>query len=124
MGGGKKVLVVDDDDAIRRLLHELLADAGYEVEFARSGNEALARAARIRPDVILLDNLMPDGDGTMFATAYGKTPEPRAPIVACAANNATEWGAKIGAAASVQKPFDIDHLLETVERLAARRTGS
>ncbi len=124
MSGGKKVLVVDDDDAIRRLLHELLADAGYEVEFAHSGNAALARVAQIRPDVILLDNLMPDGDGTMFATAYAKTPAPRAPIVACAANNATEWGERIGAAASVQKPFDIDHLLETVERQAARRTGS
>jgi two-component system, chemotaxis family, chemotaxis protein CheY len=114
LGAKKRVLVIEDDEAIRRLLQDLLVEAGYEVDLAKSGNEGLARVGQLRPDVILLDKLMPDGDGPTFANAYAKTPGPRAPIIAVGAGDSFEWAAEIGAAAVVQKPFDIDELLDVV----------
>src|SRR5579859_967685 len=119
----RRILIVDDDDAIRQLLTELLIDAGYVVDQARGGREGLERAAASPPDVILLDKLMPDGDGTTFATEYARTSGPHAPILAlCASRDGPEWAAKIRAAAYVLKPFDIDELLALVARHAP--TGS
>lgn len=118
-----RVLVVDDDDAIRQLLIDLLTDAGYVADQARGGREGLLRVAAAPPDVILLDKLMPDGDGTMFATEYAKTKGPHAPVLAlCASKDGAEWSAAIRAAAYVLKPFDIDDLLALVAKHA--RSGS
>jgi CheY-like chemotaxis protein len=119
----RRVLIVDDDDAIRQLLGEILADAGYVVDQARGGREGLERVAAAAPDVILLDQLMPDGDGTMFATAYAKREPPHAPILAiCASKDGEAWSKAIRAAAYVLKPFDIDDLLALVAQHA--RSGS
>ncbi|MDE3113593.1 MAG: response regulator [Chloroflexota bacterium] len=118
MGGGdaRRVLVVDDDDAIRQLLVDLLSDAGYRVEEARGGREALEKVRDGgRPDVILLDKLMPDGDGTMFAETYARLPGRHAPIVGlCASRDGEQWATRIGAVAHVVKPFDIEHLLSII----------
>ena len=114
MGEAKRVLVVEDDDAIRTLLSDLLAEAGYDVQTARGGREALGRVERAEPDLILLDHVMPEGDGTEFARAYAKR-KGRAPIIAlCAARDGDVWARTIGAAAHIVKPFDIDALLATV----------
>ncbi|MBU6424387.1 MAG: response regulator transcription factor [Chloroflexota bacterium] len=123
MGGGSpRVLVVDDDDAIRQLLVDLLSDAGYRVDEAHGGHDALDKARNGHPDVILLDKLMPDGDGTAFATAYAGSPGPHAPIVGlCAARDGEAWSSEIGAAAYVVKPFDIQHLLSVVAEQVPRR---
>lgn len=115
MGGARRILVVEDDAAIRQLVTELLSESGYHVTTAATGREGLERAAAAQPDLILLDKLMPDGDGTAFAVGYGKTAGPRAPIVAlCAARDGPEWADEIGAATYVVKPFDIDTLLDVV----------
>jgi DNA-binding response OmpR family regulator len=111
--GGKRILLAEDDDAILQLVTDVLTDAGYEVAQARSGSEALERAAVWRPDLILLDKSMPGG-GTAFAIAY-RTERTRAPIVGLsAAIDAESWAASIGAATYIAKPFDIDTLLSTV----------
>lgn len=115
MGGGKRILLVEDDAAIRQLVTELLTESGYDVTAAATGREGLDRAAAAPPDLILLDKLMPDGDGTAFAVGYGRSAGPRAPIVAlCASRDGREWAEEIGAATYVVKPFDIDTLLEVV----------
>ncbi len=115
MGGGKRILLVEDDAAIRQLVTELLTESGYQVTAATSGRDGLERAATARPDLILLDKLMPDGDGTTFATGYAEMVGPRAPIVAlCAARDGREWADEIGAATYVVKPFDIETLLGVV----------
>ncbi len=122
-GGRQRVLVVDDDDAIRQLLVDLLADAGYEVEQARGGRDALGKVGHFGPDLILLDKLMPDGDGTMFATGYAKTPGRHAPIVGlCASKDGPQWSIEIGAVAHVVKPFDIDDLLSVITEQAPARS--
>lgn len=115
MGGGKRILLAEDDDAIRQLVTDLLTEAGYDVSQARNGTEALERVAVWRPDLILLDQRMPGSDGTEFARGYEKTRPPRAPIIAlCAAIDAEAWARSIGAAAYLVKPFDIDTLFATV----------
>ena len=128
MVGGKRVLLVEDDDAIRQLVRDLLSDAGYDVSEARSGNEGLQIAREVRPDLVILDRLMPDGDGTAFALGYRRMPGPHAPIIAlCAAREGPEWSRAIDAAAHIGKPFDIDRLLATVDEVLAGRdlrTGS
>ena len=105
-----RVLVVDDDREIRALVVEVLRDAGLAVTTAADGNEALAEAARLSPDVIILDRLMPGMDGTEFARLYRATGQP-APIIAfCAARDAAEWARSIAAVGFIGKPFDVKDL--------------
>jgi signal transduction histidine kinase len=105
-----RVLVVDDDPDIRALVIEVLRDTGLTVASARDGEEALAEARRMRPDVILLDKLMPGMDGTEFASVYRATGR-AAPIIAfCAARDAAQWAAAIGAVSYIGKPFDVKDL--------------
>ena len=113
--GARRVLVIEDDDAIRALIHEVLADDGYDVHEARTGNDGLQRVGEVRPDVILLDKLMPDGDGTSFAQQYLARKGSHAPIVALsAAADASDWASRIGAAAYLAKPLAIEDLLSVV----------
>lgn len=114
--GGKRILLIEDDAAIRQLVTDLLTDSGHHVLAAASGRQGLERVGAFRPDLIILDKLMPDGDGTMFATGYRKMRGRRAPIIAlCATRDGPEWATAIGAAKYVTKPFDIDALLQAVQ---------
>jgi CheY-like chemotaxis protein len=74
----------------------------------------------LAPDVILLDMRMPVMDGWQFASAYRELPGPRARVVAMtAARDAARSGAEIGADGNLAKPFELDDLLNLVDRLAA-----
>ena len=59
----KKILVVDDEEHIRELYRDELAEEGYKVELARDGNDALSKIAAFRPDLVTLDVKMPGIDG-------------------------------------------------------------
>ena len=59
----KKILVVDDEEAIRLLYKEELTEAGYEVDVAQGGAEALRKLQQVRPDVMTIDLRMPGMDG-------------------------------------------------------------
>ena len=109
-GRAGRVLVVDDDPDICALVTEVLRDAGLIVASAKEGREALAEAGRMRPDVILLDKLMPGMGGTEFASVYRATGEATPIIAFCAARDAAEWAAAIGAVAYIGKPFDVKDL--------------
>ena len=118
----RRILVIEDDEAIRTLVREVLLDAGFDVSDARSGNDGLVRVGTVRPDLILLDKLMPDGDGTAFAGAYHARKGPHAPIVALsAAADASEWAAHIGASAYLAKPLDIENLVTVVKAELAKK---
>ncbi|MEK7570946.1 MAG: response regulator [Patescibacteria group bacterium] len=56
-----RILVVDDDDAIRALFSQKLKNTGYDVSLASSGEEGLSQASQVHPDLILLDILLPGG---------------------------------------------------------------
>jgi CheY-like chemotaxis protein len=115
--GQKRVLVVDDDASIRELLSSAFEDDGYEVMPAMNGQDALSVCERWRPDVIVLDLMMPVMDGWTFAKRLRERDE--IPIVVLsAANDVMRHAKTIGAADVVGKPFDLDQLLPKVARAA------
>jgi CheY-like chemotaxis protein len=112
-----QVLVVEDDDGIGESLVELLELEGYEVRWARDGVDGLALMHERRPDLILLDLLMPRMDGFQFRTVQKSEPEYRdVPVIILSAHARAD---EVDAADFVQKPFDIPALLSTVERHCA-----
>ncbi|HEX2188889.1 MAG TPA: sigma-54 dependent transcriptional regulator, partial [Longimicrobiaceae bacterium] len=121
-----RILVVDDERTLRRVLASLLADAGYEVLAAGSGSEALAQAPGFRPDLALLDLRLGGMDGveTMEALRAALAPAEPAFIIMTAhgtIGSAVE-AVRRGALDYVTKPFDNDALQVAVERaLEVRR---
>src|SRR5438067_9671769 len=116
-----RVLVVEDEPAIRMFLVDALQDEGYEVVAAANGVQALELLAgqQWRPDVIVLDMLMPAMDGMAFAEAYRQSPEPHAPIVVVTAYRAEGRRATdAGADEVLLKPIELETLLEQVARHA------
>ena len=119
-GTGPTVLVCDDDPSVRRVVAGLLAQRGYRTVPAASGAEAVELAARERPDVILLDLLMPDMSGWATAAALKERPETREiPIVVASALPAEGEEPVPGTDVRVEKPFDEASLFEALERALA-----
>jgi two-component system, chemotaxis family, chemotaxis protein CheY len=120
----RPILVVDDDESLRRLVVGLLTEEGYAVLDAADGAGALARARAAAPGLILLDLRMPGMDGWEFARRYRARPGPHAPLVcvtaAVDAAAVAARGAQVGAVASLGKPFDLEELLALVRRYAPR----
>jgi CheY-like chemotaxis protein len=111
----RRVLVVDDDRDIRELLVELLASEGYEVASAADGRRALAEARSRRPDVILLDLMMPVMSGWEFREAQLRDPELAGiPVVVV-----TAFEDSLDGTALLRKPFLVEDVLDAVQRLAA-----
>ena len=115
------VLVVDDDPSIRLMLKEVLRDEGYTVSVAANGREALAQLEHDRPDLILLDLMMPEMDGRQFCREIAprqQSPEERVPVMVLTADRASrEEVRSLGVDGYVTKPFDLDKLLDEVARL-------
>lgn len=121
---GPRVLVVDDEPQIQRLLSVALSAAGYEVISAETGAEALHMAATKAPDVIVLDLGLPDRDGKEVLSlirAFAETPV----IVLSARDRETEKIAALdlGADDYVEKPFGIGELTARL-RAALRHRAS
>jgi two-component system, OmpR family, KDP operon response regulator KdpE len=116
-----RLLVVDDDAALRRVLEVHLAARGYQVDLAATGESAV-RLARRRPDLIVLDLMLPDLDGLEVIT-YVRTFS-AVPIVVISARETQEATAEAlsaGADDYVVKPFGIDDL---VARIRAALVGA
>ena len=113
-----RVLLVEDDAGIRSVMADVLADEGYEVREAGDGYEALAVLDRWRPDLIVLDLMMPNLDGFGFRRAQRARPDARdIPILVVTAR--PSLGAEVealDAAAVIPKPFDVDTLVVRVEQ--------
>jgi CheY-like chemotaxis protein len=110
-----RVLIIEDDADIREALAELLQAAGYECAGAANGAEGLVQVRRQRPDVILLDLMMPVMDGWQFrAHQRWDATMSDIPIVVM---SASERGGDLeGAAACLPKPYSVDDLLDAVAR--------
>jgi CheY-like chemotaxis protein len=110
-----RVLVIDDDPAIRETVTECLEDEGYRVVTAADGAQGLTAAERERPDVILLDMNMPVLDGWEFARRYRALLEHPARIVCMtAADDVRQRCRDIGADGCLPKPFNLDALYRVV----------
>jgi two-component system KDP operon response regulator KdpE len=109
---GQRILIVDDDLHIRRLLQSTLGRAGYEAIEATTAAEALERARAMRPDAILLDLGLPDRDGLEIVQLLrAQVP---VPILVISARDATDQkvaALDLGAHDYVTKPFDSEEVL-------------
>ena len=121
MSEAKRILVVDDDRAIRTLLSDALDLEGYTVITATNGAEALAKMDGAMPDAIVLDLMMPVMDGRTFLQHCHADPRYAGMpvLVLSASHNLTELAPELGARACMAKPFDVDVLLAVVDRLVA-----
>lgn len=111
-----KILVVDDDPAIRMLYKEELEEEGYEVVVASSGKEALELFEKEMPDLVTLDILMPDMDGIQLLRKM-KEMRPRLPIIMSTAYDYRDDFAVWASEAYVVKSSDTTELKETIRRL-------
>jgi DNA-binding response OmpR family regulator len=114
------VLVVDDDPMLRDILVTALKDEGYAVRTARNGREALAVLEAWRPNLILLDLMMPDMDGWSFrARQLTLDGHAEIPVIVLSAGPNLRFGVDVlRATAIIPKPFDLDLLLAAVAKLA------
>lgn len=120
----KRVLIIEDDPETRACVAFALSMAGHAVEEAKDGLEGLRVAGETRPDLILLDLMMPTMDGRQFRAAQQLDPElARIPVIVTSAVATLEYAGMEGVAAAFQKPFDLDLLLEAVDRSSPQRRG-
>jgi two-component system, cell cycle response regulator DivK len=122
-----RALVVDDYADAREMYAEFLSFKGFEVIQAQNGLQAVAQAASLLPDFVVLDLALPDIDGIEVTRRLKKAPETAAiPIIMLTANaqpRMLEEARKVGCAAVVVKPCTPEELLEIVQGLAKVRTG-
>src|SRR5438270_9141853 len=111
----KRILIVDDDDAIRALLFTILRRRRFAVDGARNGVDALARLRKCTYSVMLLDLMMPMKSGWEVLDELKKLPAAERPIVIVltAGNEPRDLDPSI-VAGSIRKPFDVDLLMATV----------
>lgn len=118
-----RILIVDDDVTIQQLLEVNLELEGYEVQIAGNGEDALRQVGEWRPDLVLLDVMMPKLDGREVCRRIKSSPDTAGtPIVflsARAQDMDVNAGLELGASAYVRKPFDPVELLEVIEKVLA-----
>ena len=115
----KRVLVVDDEMPIRSAAMHILRRAGYEVEAAVDGFDALQRLRHTPADAVLLDMKMPLLDGFGFLQACRADPalEPTAVVLMSADDQLVRRGLEMGGAKFVSKPFAVADLLGALEEV-------
>ncbi len=120
----RRVLIVDDEPNIVTSLEFLMRGSDYDVRVARNGEEALQIAESFRPDVVLLDVMMPQRSGFEVCRKIRENPRLRdAKIVMLTAKGRDvekEKGLDLGANAYVTKPFSTKELMNTVRGLLPR----
>ena len=121
----KKILIVDDQKGVRRLLEELFKKDGWEVQLAADGKEAIQRADEFLPDIVLMDMKMHNMNGLeasriilnnisdldiIMMTAYGEM-------------DVVKEALDAGVKKCITKPFDIINLRDTVNQMAAGKVS-
>jgi CheY-like chemotaxis protein len=123
------ILIVDDDDDIRRVLRRILETDGHVVVDCANGQDALHAMGARRPDLVITDVYMPEMDGIEFLV-HLRERDPDLPVLAVSggslatADFVLEDASQLGANAVLSKPFDIDEMRRTVRRLLAGGSSS
>ena len=117
----KKILIVDDSPSDRQYLSEKLVKQGYQCVTAETGAEAVAKSKTERPDLILMDVIMPDTNGYEATRAITRDEATRnIPVIICTGKNQSTdrlWGLRQGAKDYLTKPIDVDALIEKIHAL-------
>src|SRR6185503_7254485 len=117
-GKNSTILVVDDDDSIRSLLQQELSEAGYIIDQATNGKEALECVRKNRPDLIILDVMMPEMNGFDVAAILKNDPQTMdIPIIVLSIVQDKARGFRIGVDRYLTKPIDTVQLFEEVGNL-------
>ncbi len=118
----RNILVVDDNPNLRELLRQQLGDLGFHVLLANDGIEGVRLARTARPDLIILDIMMPEISGFDVAAMLKSDPDTRGiPIVVLTIVEDAERGYRIGVDSYLQKPHDIGMLAGEIQRVLAGR---
>ena len=117
----KNVLVVDDSSTDRHLLTELLKKHGYSVSIATSGEEAIVKAKQEKPDLILMDIVMPGMSGFEATRSISRDAETSGiPVIICSTKGQETdkaWGLRQGAKDYMVKPVNEKVLIEKLKAL-------
>ena len=116
----RKILVVEDSSTIRKVISITLSQKGYEIIEAGDGLEALSKLNEARPDLILLDIILPKMDGYQILSIIRENPEfKNIPVIMLTSKDGIinkVKGKVAGSSAYLTKPFDPAKLVETIER--------
>ena len=119
----KRILLVDDDFEIIESLRMLLEAKGYTILVARDGNQGLAMAEREDPDLMILDMMMPKRSGFLVLEKLRRSRPVPLKIIMITANEGSRhkaYAEMLGVDDYIRKPFAMDRLLESVERLVGK----
>lgn len=117
----KSILIVDDSATDRQYLSDLLAKNGYNVTTAQNAEEAFAKAKQLRPDLVLMDVVMPGLNGFQATRTLAKDEATKQiPIIICTSKRQETdkaWGIKQGARDYIVKPVSGPELLAKISAL-------
>jgi twitching motility two-component system response regulator PilH len=117
----RKILVVDDSPTERYYLSDILKKHGCEVLVAENAEAGLAQARQQKPDLVLMDVVMPGMNGFQATRALARDPETRAiPVILCTTKDQETdrvWGMRQGAVAYLVKPVQASELLARIDAL-------
>ena len=117
----RKILIVDDSPTERHVLNDMLTKSGYEVVASDNGEDAILKAKLLKPDLILMDVVMPGLNGFQATRAISRDPDTRSiPIILCTSKSQETdkiWGMRQGARDYIVKPVNRDELLEKIAAL-------
>ena len=113
-----KILIIEDQAALCRLYQSVLGRLGHEVAVAQTGEAGIAAAAKVRPDLVIMDVMLPGMSGVDVARELGQGGTlPASPLIITTAlgdDHAHAIAASLGAASVLVKPFDINVMLDSV----------
>lgn len=126
MSDNPKVLIADDEPALRSLLKTNLSFEGFETLTASNGEEALRVIRDEAPDVVLLDVMMPVMDGWQVLEELSKNENRQTKVILVSAKATSEaqlQGWELGCDEYLTKPFDLDDMIERIMEVAERSTA-
>ncbi|HEY9704984.1 MAG TPA: response regulator [Allocoleopsis sp.] len=116
-----KVLIVDDSNTLRQMIADVLQKSGFHIDVASNGLEALKKMESSRPDLVVMDIVMPEMNGYELCRKIKNDPKTgNIPVIMCSTKNEEFdriWGMKQGADAYIAKPFHPNDLISTVKLL-------
>ena len=117
----KNILLVDDSKTELHFLSDLLGKRGYSVRTAENGEEAMRRLGEEKPDLILMDVVMPGQNGFQLTRAITRDPRfVSVPVIMCTSKNQETdrvWGMRQGARDYITKPVDAAELMAKIKAL-------